>query len=229
MKYLSLLYAEDDLEALEDTKFLLKEFFPKIYTAVDGEEALEKYEMFNPDVLILDINMPKINGIDLALKIREKNRDIPILFLTAYSEREMLLTAINMQASGYLVKPYKFEELKKAIIKLGTSFAQQEIFTFVGGFVWDGEVKKLLFKDEDINLTKNERSLIEILLVNSSKFYTAAELALELFEKEANSVKDNNIVQLISRFKSKILTNFKCEEFFIENVYGLGYRITLEN
>ncbi len=228
MKKFNLLYVEDDLEALEDTKFLLREFFSTIHTATDGKEALEIYNLLKLDVLILDINIPKINGIDLALKIRELNRDIPILFLTAYSDKDMLLKAVNMQATGYLIKPYKFEELKKAILKIENSFAKKEFFILKGEYSWHIETKKLLLKDKNISLTKKEKALIELLLTNSSKFFTSTELAIELFEKELLTSKDNNIVQLISRFKSKILKSYAGSEFFIENVYGMGYRISLK-
>lgn len=228
MKKLNLLYVEDDLEALEDTKFLLQNFYETIETAVDGEEAFEKFKSFKPDVLILDINLPKLNGINLALKIRKINTTVPILFLTAYSDSDKLLKAINMGANGYLVKPYTFTQLKERVVKMNNTVYKNLNISLCGDYIWDRELKKLFLKDSEISITKNEKGLTQILVENSAKFYTSAELASELLEKEENISKENNIVQLISRFRNKMQNNYPDNDFFIENIYGLGYRIILK-
>lgn len=228
MNELNLLYVEDDIEALEDTKYLLSGFFSKIDTATDGEEALEKYNLLNPDVLILDINIPKISGIELAQKIRETNKSIPILFITAYSEKNMLLKAINMAVSGYLLKPYTFEDLKSAVLKIHNNLEILPSYNLNGGFLWNKSLNKLTLKGSDIGLTKNEKLLINVLLINTTKFFTSSELAVELLDQDTNATKDNNIVQLISRFRNKMQESHPNNSFFIENIYGLGYRVILE-
>ena len=89
MEDFTLLYAEDDIETLEDTKFLLKRDFSKIYTALDGEKALALYLKYKPDVIILDINMPKLSGLQVAAKIKKLDENVQIIFLTANSQIEI--------------------------------------------------------------------------------------------------------------------------------------------
>ena len=90
MMNLNLLYVEDDEEIIEDIDFFLKRHFNEIIIAQDGEEAFQYFKEKNPDIIILDINIPKLNGLKLASKIRETNKKIPIIFLTAFSDKENL-------------------------------------------------------------------------------------------------------------------------------------------
>ena len=228
MNNLKLLYVEDDIEALEDTSYLLSEFFSEVHTAQDGKEALEMYAKIMPDILVLDINLPKINGIDVALSVREKNLNIPILFITAFSDKDMLLKAIEISASGYIVKPYKISELRESINKIILkSFKKQQVL-LEGGFLWDKSSKTLFLNDKHINLTLNELALLEFLCDNRSQFFKPSDIELALSNSGLESVKENNIVQLISRFRHKIHSRHNKETFFIENIYGLGYRILLK-
>jgi DNA-binding response OmpR family regulator len=114
MTNLKLLYVEDDQEIIEDIDYFLKRHFNEIIIAQDGEEAFNYFEKRKPDIIILDINIPKMNGLKLASKIRETNREIPIIFLTAFSDKENLLQAINLHAFSYLIKPFKIDELINA-------------------------------------------------------------------------------------------------------------------
>ena len=226
MNNLTILYVEDDLEAMEDTKYLLNEFFAKVYTAQDGKEALEKYAEIKPDILVLDINLPKVNGIEVASAVRETNEEIPILFITAFSDKEMLLKAIDISASGYIVKPYKISELQESINKIITKkFNLSDEFSLAGGFIWHKKEKILMLENQNINLTKNERNLLELLCDNKTQFFKPSEIEASL-SKVDQSIKENNVVQLISRFRNKITSKYEREPYFIENVYGLGYRIS---
>lgn len=126
MTNLNLLYVEDDEEIIEDINFFLKRHFNEITIAKDGEKALELFEEKNPHIIILDINIPKINGLKVAAKIREVNKNIPIIFLTAYSDKENLLQAINLHAFSYLIKPFKVDELINAITKYKKNFLQED-------------------------------------------------------------------------------------------------------
>ena len=114
---LTLLYIEDDLEILENVSFLLSRYVQEVFTAVDGKEALDIYNEKKPDIIVTDINLPKINGLDLAAKIREENKHIPIVIITAYNEEEQLQKAREIQVSTYLQKPFTLQQLKDAITK----------------------------------------------------------------------------------------------------------------
>ncbi len=221
-----LLYVEDDKDILENTTFLLEDYFSEIYTAVDGQEALAKYKEHKPDIALLDINIPKINGIELAKIIRKDSKDIPILFLTAYCDKDKLLKAIDIGTSSYIVKPFKIDELQTAITKAISKKGFSKKINLACGFSWDKDVNIVSYKSQELKLTKKELQLITVLDNNREKFFSACELSVEVFNENQKDVKCNNIVQLISRLKNKITQHFQTEDFFIKNIYGMGYKIT---
>jgi len=220
-----LLYVEDDEETIQDIVFLLKDSFRKIYTAKDGEEALLMFSKNNPDVVILDINIPKINGIEVAKKIRKSNADVPILFLTAYSDKDKLIDAINIGASSYLVKPFNIDELHLAIAKTMSSIGEGCKIKLANDFVWDTQTNIISFKSNSLKLTKKEIQLMSVLNENRQQFFTACDISAELFTTATKDTVCNNSVQLLSRFKKKVIKNFEVQEFFIQNIYGVGYKL----
>ncbi len=222
---LTLLYVEDDLDILHDIVFLLKNYFSEIFTATDGEDAFEKFKTHNPSIILLDINIPKINGIELAKMIRENDKKTPILFLTAYSDSNKLIEAINLGVSSYIIKPFNIDELKDAISKIISNKQPSSKIPLSLGFEWDRTVNKILHNFLELKLTNKESLLLEMFYSNRQKFFTPCEIAAEIFPKNAKDSKCNNSVQLISRFKKKVLKDFGVEEFFILNVYGLGYKL----
>ncbi len=124
---LKLLYVEDDFDARDSTMAIFSEFFDKIIPASDGLEGLEIFEKSEIDLIITDINMPRMNGLQMIKKIREQNRDIPILVLSAHNESEYFMSSIKLGVDGYLLKPIDFEQ-------------------FIG--VLDNIVEKLYLKEE---------------------------------------------------------------------------------
>lgn len=114
---LTILYAEDDLEILENMTFLLSRYASTVYTAKNGKEALELYSLHQPNIVITDIMMPLMTGIVLAQTIREKNSTTPIVFITAYNEKEHLDAANKIPVSSYIMKPFNLDTLNKTIEK----------------------------------------------------------------------------------------------------------------
>lgn len=117
MNDFSILYIEDDKEVLENVTFLLNTYAQNIYTAEDGETALELYFKHKPDIVISDINIPKIDGLSVANKIRKENNTVPIIIMSAHTESDKLLKAIDIGVSSYVTKPFTLEDLKLAIEK----------------------------------------------------------------------------------------------------------------
>ncbi len=107
---LRLLYVEDDLEARSSTMAIFSEFFDEIVPASDGAEGLELFEKSEIDLVITDINMPRMNGLQMVKKIRELNRDIPVLVLSAHNESEYFMSSIKLGVDGYLLKPIDFDQ-----------------------------------------------------------------------------------------------------------------------
>ncbi len=113
----SILYVEDEKSIQIELKEFLEDFCDKLYIADDGVEALELYKTNQPKIVVTDIRMPRMNGIELAKSILELNKDIHIVFLTAFTELEYLQEAIEIQADGYIVKPIDLEKLESILIK----------------------------------------------------------------------------------------------------------------
>lgn len=228
MNELSLLYVEDDPETAEAVLYFINRYFKNIYLADDGEKALNYFKTYSPDIILLDINIPKINGISFAKRIRELDITKPIIFLTACSETEKLLSAIELGAISYLIKPFKIEKLQKSLqksinfinIKKESNFIHME-----NNFMWMKKEKALYYKNNNIKLTKNEILITEYLLLNRGNFFNALSILEDLFYDSKSLHNSNNIVQLISRFKHKIYKKIDKKIFFIENLYGEGYRI----
>ena len=204
-----------------------KRSFSNIFTAFDGEKGFNLYKTNKIDVVLLDINIPKINGLQLATKIREIDEYIPILFISAHSETQKLLSAINLSAISYIIKPFNIYELKNSILKAinivrKDENASHKVF-LNNGFYWDSNKTELSYKKEIFSLTKNEISLIKHLFENRNIFLTTEELKEIIFPEK--KVEINSIVQMLSRLRTKIIKINNNTDFFIENIYGQGYRI----
>ncbi|MDA7817845.1 EAL domain-containing protein [Sulfurimonas sp.] len=115
---LKLLYVEDDPNAFTTTLNLLNNFFENIVTAVDGEDALEKFNAEKFDLILSDISMPNLNGIDMLKKIRETDKDIAVIFLSAHSDSKYFLDAIDLNIDSYITKPIKHDQVLNALYKV---------------------------------------------------------------------------------------------------------------
>ena len=120
LKSITILYVEDDLLVREQTEKILKKLFKKVYVAVDGKEGLELYKEFisNIDVVITDINMPNINGLDMIKEINNLNKSIPTIVTTAHSDSHNLIKAIDINVDKYITKPIQVKELTVTIVDL---------------------------------------------------------------------------------------------------------------
>ncbi len=118
LKDKKLLYVEDNLEARESTIGILEEFFSNIIIAEDGEEGLEKFKNSDIDLIITDINMPKMNGLDMINKIRDIDEDVFVLVLSAYNESGFFMDSIRLGVDGYLLKPIEIEQFISILQKV---------------------------------------------------------------------------------------------------------------
>lgn len=146
LKNATILYAEDDDDTRSITAGVLEDYCGRLLLAKNGEQALELFKTHNIDIVLTDILMPKINGIDLATKIRNgiNNPNVPIIIATAHTETKYLLESINLSIDGYLIKPLNIDELILSLVKaILPSYQANElkekntlieaISTFVGG------------------------------------------------------------------------------------------------
>ncbi|NOX15613.1 MAG: response regulator [Epsilonproteobacteria bacterium] len=172
---ISILYVEDDKDLLQGMTNYLKLVFARVDTAQDGEEGLEKYSKNSYDIVITDIQMPKINGIEMIKTIRKQNLNQEILITTAFSEVHYLLKAIELDVNGYIVKPINFDKINATLYKVVSTINMQKenirYKTKLEEMVEEKTAQNLLLQKEQIdNYEQTLLSLVE--LVEKRDTYT---------------------------------------------------------
>jgi len=222
----TILYAEDEEQTRLNYTNYLNRYFKKVYSVSNGAEALLQYEKYKPDVLLLDINMPKVNGLEVAKKIRQKDKVSRIIILTAHLEQDKLLFAAELNLTKYLPKPISRNELKEAlneaISQLQEVSVEIDCVCLGDNIVWDKRSKKLKNDGSDIKLTKYEMLLLELLSSKANKIFSLDEISLHLWndiddlELDTTKLKD-----IIKRIRKKLPKNS------LENIYGAGYKLNI--
>lgn len=197
-----------------------------IATAINGEKAFDMYKKFNPHVIITDLRMPIMDGIQLVKKIRENDQNTKIIITTFKKDVETLIEAAGLKLFKYLLKPINFEELKNTInasIKELNNYNVVAVKTvnLTPNLRWEIDEFELFYKDTILKLTPKEKKVLNILLSKPNKVLTYEELIYEAWEKD-NEIGDRKTLKnIITGLRKKIIdTN-------IDNVYGFGYKITL--
>lgn len=127
----TLLYVEDNLGLKEKASHLFKKLFPRVIEAKDGQEGLELFKTHRPDFVITDIQMPHLNGIQMAQEIRKIDNDTKIIITSAFDEKEYLLQSIEIKVDGYLVKPIQVDKITQVLYDIAKVFheeKQKEVF-----------------------------------------------------------------------------------------------------
>ena len=226
MSNLTLLYAEDDLQSRKNYAFVLEEYFSEVYLAEDGREALDLYHEKKPDVLLLDISMPFINGLDVAKFVRTTNKDIPIIMLTAHAEQEKLLAAIPLGLSRYLLKPIDNKSLTDIVLKVIREIQERDIILLKEKLSWNKINSNLFYEEESIKLTKKEHKLMTLLLSTIGEYFMHDTLIIQIWDDEIpDASHDNKLHQLVYRLNKKINEVTNSDIQLIENSYTLGYKI----
>ena len=224
MEFHTILYAEDEEQTRLNYTNYLNRFFKEVYSVSNGEEALKQYEKNRPDILLLDINMPKINGLEVAKSIRQKDKKTRIIILTAHLEQDKLLFAAELNLTKYLPKPISRSELKNAlndaVSQLQELNEDLDLIILEEGYVWNKKSKKLKAHDSDVKLTKYEILLLELLGSAQNRIFSLDEISLHLWsdveDLETNTTK---LKDIIKRIRKKLPKNA------IENIYGAGYKL----
>ncbi|MEA3288854.1 MAG: response regulator transcription factor [Campylobacterota bacterium] len=223
LKNTKILYVEDDREVNSLVSEVLGSFTDYLYTAFDGKEAWQMYEQYAPDVIISDIEMPKINGIELINKIREVKKDnkTQVIFSTAYSDERYLLKAANLNIQGYIIKPITYQKLKDILKKLYVTLHDDHniLFKLNDDLQYDLDNGILIYDDEKIKMNNKERKLISLLIENRNKVVFYEEIENKIWTSEDESMSDSALRTLIKNIRKKSPTKI------IENVSKQGYKI----
>lgn len=165
-KSLTILYAEDDLVIRESITRILSMFFKKVFVASDGNEALDIYQKNKIDVLMFDYVMPNLDGYQTVRIIREFNKKIPIIIVSAYTDKEKLLSAIELNLIKYLEKPILYDDLVKVFDSVISHLEENNLLStkLAENYYYFFTTKKIIVSGvKEIALTKNEITFIELL------------------------------------------------------------------
>ena len=220
----SLLYVEDDPFLREQYIPFFQLFFHDVYSAKDGEEALFCYKSHNPDIIILDINIPKINGLEVAKRIRQENEEVILIMLTAHSDKEKLLDAIELKLTKYLIKPirtFEFEDILTNVTeKLAKQKKKENILYLSGGFKWNKKNQELISnKNDSIKLTKKERLLLNLFCENPKIIFSNDDILNNVWENEQDDYNPNKLRIIFSKLKVKLDCNI------FDSIYNVGYKL----
>ncbi len=217
MKNLKVLIVEDEIDLANLIKSSIKELFFKVVIAKDSLEAIKKFDSFKPDIIISDIMMPNLNGLEMSKKIKEKNSETPIVILSAHSHKEMLLEAINLGISKYFIKPFDIEEFVEYLKELSKKINKNKSIKLKDNFVFDFNNLSLYQNDILVNLTKRERQFLALLIENKNSYVTTFDIKKTLWENEI--VSDERLRTFIKRLRAKT------SKELIENVSSCGYMV----
>lgn len=221
MQY-KILIVDDDTELLKMLRsyFEIKQY--DVITAENGLEALKKVSQ-DPDIILLDINMPQVDGIEVCRRIRDKV-GCPIIFLTAKAEEEDRVNGLLSGGDDYILKPFSLKELDARIIahlKREERHKAKSEFKFHGELMIDYLAKKIQIGDASLELTKLEYDIIEFLSMNPGQVFDKERIYERVcgFDAEGDS---RVITELVRRIRRKIAEH--TEQEYIETVWGMGYR-----
>jgi len=218
---LSLLYVEDDPFILQNAKEFLNDLFLEVYGAKDGKEALDIYHEKKPDIIITDIDMPHLSGLELCEKIRKDDDTTPIIITTAFANQEYLLKAIELNLVKYLIKPIQeddlLEALKSATHKLNKK--EKSIITLADDLYFDTFNYTLKSYDELIKLSSNEIAFLNLLLKNKHRIISYKEI--ENFVWDGEYMSEDALKSLVKSLRKKTTKEL------IQNHSKIGYRINL--
>lgn len=218
LKSLTVLFVEDEDKIRTSMGSTMEGIFAKVILAGNGDEGLKKFKKFNPDVIVTDISMPIMDGLDMSKEIRDISKDTPIVILSAFSEKEKLLKAIEIGIDKYIIKPIDMEELFEAISVLAQDkISTTNIVEIGGGYSFNKTKRVLVRNQEEIALTKKELAFISILVKRLGTLVLHEEIKNSVWVGE--KVSDAAIRTFIKRIRDKVGANL------IKNIPGLGYKI----
>ena len=230
-KTCSLLLVEDYEPLRDDMGEVLEDFFATVTLASNGVEAIGLYDKYSKeggsyyDVVITDIQMPMMDGIDLAEEIRKRNPKQQIIVLSAYTDSEYLLRLINIGIAQFINKPVERDDLMEALFAVCNNRPEDEIgkeeyhiVALGDGVVWNKQSKTLRKEGYPLSLTRHESVLMQLFVDRANQVCTA-ETIMQHFYLQGVELSERSIRNLVSKLRKKL------PKRAIKSIYGMGYRL----
>ena len=224
----NILICDDEKDIVNALKIYLSDPDYTLFEAYDGEEALRILQENDIQLILLDIMMPKLDGISALARIREIS-NVPVILLTAKSEDSDKILGLNVGADDYVTKPFNPLEVTARVrsqlrrfLKLGSGMQQPEVLR-IGGIELDDKAKKVLLDGEEISLTPKEFEILKLLMAEPGRVFSPKEIYREIW-KERPIGSDNTVAVHIRHLREKIEID-PAEPRYIKVVFGQGYKM----
>ncbi|AHA08915.1 MULTISPECIES: response regulator transcription factor [Bacillus] len=233
MKDIRILIADDDKEIRNLLKIYLERELYMVDTAINGDEALQLFNQNNYNLVILDIMMPKVDGIEVCRKLRDKT-NVPILMLTAKDHEVDKILGLSIGADDYITKPFSIHEvvarvkaLMRRFLVLGSNNTVQEKTTLAfKGLTINLNTYTVHTNKEEINLTGKELELLKFFTSNPGQVFTKTQLFRNVWDD--NYIEDDNTVMVHIRKLRKKIEIDPSNPKFIQTIWGIGYKFVGE-
>lgn len=228
MEKFNILVCDDEKSIVDAIEIYLKQENYNIIKAYNGEEALQALEQNEIHLILLDIMMPKMDGLNTTIKIRER-LNIPIIILSAKSEDTDKILGLNFGADDYITKPFNPLELlarvKSQMRRYTTlgSIAEKSNIIKIGGLELDKDAKEVRVEGEKVKLTATEYGILQLLMENAGKVFSIDQIYENVWN-ELSFAPENTVSVHIRRIREKIEINPK-EPRYLKVVWGIGYKM----
>jgi len=231
---MTVLLVEDYQPLRNEMAEILEDLVQSVTCAEDGEDALSFYldaqrEGKRYDLIISDIQMPKMNGVEFAQKVREINADQTIVILSAYTDKEYLLELINIGISKFITKPIAYDKLLDVLYKESKNIDRDTLketssveINFAESYTWNRDTRILTYQNTPVELTRHELLLLEF-FISKEGYICSSDDIVEKFYEHRIEMSERNVRNLVFKLRKKI------PEECIQNVYGLGYKFQSKN
>ncbi|MGD6968734.1 response regulator transcription factor [Rossellomorea vietnamensis] len=225
---MNILVCDDDSAIVDAIEIYLENEGYKVLKAFNGIEAIEVIRENEIHLIIMDIMMPKMDGIKATIKIREEN-NIPLIMLSAKSEDSDKIIGLNLGADDYITKPFNPLELiarVKSQLRRYTTFGAHETKSYVyqtGGLMLDDESKTITVDGEEVHLTPVQYKILKLLISNTGRVFSIEEIYEKVWNEPAHSP-ENTVSVHIRKIREKIEINPK-EPKYLKVVWGVGYKV----
>lgn len=228
-KMMNILVCDDDREIVDAIEIYLNQEGYRVLKAYDGEQALEVLKTESVQLVIIDIMMPKLDGIRATIKIRESN-SVPVIFLSAKSEDTDKILGLNVGADDYVTKPFNPLELVARVksnlrryTSLGSLNVTNNALFVAGGLCMNDDTKEVTVDGEPVKLTPIEYNILLLLVKNQGRVFSIDQIYENIWNEEAIGA-DNTVAVHIRHIREKIEINPK-EPRYLKVVWGVGYKV----
>jgi len=219
LKNKTILLVEDEKVIRENIASMLKFFFKEVYVAIDGYDGLDKYENYLPDIIMTDLKMPNMGGFELIKELEKRLSTSYTIIVSAHTDTELLIEAINKGVHRYLIKPITEDELFEAfnayfekIDKILPQSVQLET-----NMHFDLNKNQIILEGEELHLNKKETLLMKLLCSDINKSFSYEEIEYQVWGSDSMSL--SAIRSVVRDLRKKI------GQDYIINISGLGYRL----